>query len=89
MCLAIPAQIEKMEDKTATVVLAGSRTNVSLALVPEAKLGDWVLVHAGYALTILDPQEARETYELLAQIEVDEEEVKRASTAWTQEEKKT
>ena len=87
MCLAIPAQIEKMEDKSATVVLAGSRTNVSLALVPEAKMGDWVLVHAGYALAVLDAEEARETYELLAQIEVDEDEVKRSTSAWKEDEK--
>ncbi len=87
MCLAIPAQIEKTEGPNATVALAGSRTTVSLALVPGAKVGDWVLVHAGYALTILDEQQARETYELLAQIEVDEAEMKNASTTWSEEDK--
>ena len=68
MCLAIPAQIEKMEGQKATVVLAGSRTQVLLALVPEAKLGDWVLVHAGLAITVLDAEQARQTYELLAEM---------------------
>jgi hydrogenase expression/formation protein HypC len=69
MCLAVPAQIEKIEQKQATVVLDGSRMEVSLALVPGVKLGDWVLVHAGYAITVLDEKEARETYELLREMD--------------------
>lgn len=69
MCLAIPAVVEEIHDKRkATVVLDGNRAQVILALVPEAKVGDWVLVHAGYAITVLDPQEARETYDLLAEM---------------------
>ena len=68
MCLAIPAQIEKMDAQKATVSLDGSRTDVLLTLVPEASVGDWVLVHAGYAITVLDPQEAKETYDLLKEI---------------------
>jgi len=68
MCLAVPAQIEKMDGSRATVALGGSRSEVSLALVPEARVGDWVLVHAGYAITQLDPAEARETYQLLAEM---------------------
>jgi hydrogenase expression/formation protein HypC len=69
MCLAIPAQIEQMQGQRATVSLAGSRTDVSLALVPEARCGQWVLVHAGYAITVLDESEARQTYELLAEMD--------------------
>ena len=69
MCLAIPAQIEKQEGSKATVGLDGNRIQVSVALVPEAKVGDWVLVHAGFAITLLDPEEARETYDLLKEIE--------------------
>jgi hydrogenase expression/formation protein HypC len=65
MCLAIPARIEEMHGRTGVVALEGSRTEVVLSLVPEAKLGDWVLVHAGHAITVLDPDEARQTYELL------------------------
>ncbi len=68
MCLAIPAQIEKIEDGRATVVLDESRTDVLVTLVPEAKVGDWVLVHAGYAITQLDEAEAKETYDLLKQM---------------------
>ena len=69
MCLAIPARIEKATGQDATVALDGSRADISLVLVPEAKVGDWVLVHAGYAITILDPKEARETYDLLKEME--------------------
>ena len=65
MCLAVPAQIEEMNGDRGTVVLDGSRAKVLLALVPEANVGDWVLVHAGYAITVLDPKDARETYDLL------------------------
>ncbi len=68
MCLAIPAQIESMEHDKATVVLDGHRANVLLTVVPEAKVGDWVLIHAGFAITILDPQEAKETYDLLKEM---------------------
>jgi hydrogenase expression/formation protein HypC len=65
MCLAIPAKIESITAGKATVALDGSRTNVTLALVPEAKVGDWVLVHAGLAITTLDEKEALETYDIL------------------------
>ncbi len=70
MCLAIPARIERMDKDRGTVVLDGNRTEVILALVPQAKVGDWVLVHAGYAITILDPQQAKETYDLLSEIDM-------------------
>jgi hydrogenase expression/formation protein HypC len=65
MCLAIPAKIESIDADRAVVELDGSRTNVTLALVPEAKVGDWVLVHAGLAITTLDEKEALETYDIL------------------------
>ena len=68
MCLAIPAQVEKIDDGRATVSLDGNRTEVLMALVPEAKQGDWVLIHAGYAITVLDPEEARQTYDLLKEM---------------------
>jgi hydrogenase expression/formation protein HypC len=68
MCLAIPAQIESMDAGKGIVVLAGNRAPVILTLVPKAKVGDWVLVHAGYAITLLDPEDAKATYDLLAEI---------------------
>jgi len=69
MCLAVPAQIEKMDNDRGTVALDGNRTEVILSLVPEAAVGDWVLVHAGYAITVLEPEEAKETYDLLKEME--------------------
>jgi len=70
MCLAVPAQIESIAGQKATVALAGNRFEAILALVPEAKVGDWVLVHAGFAITVLDEQSAKETYDLLAEVDI-------------------
>ena len=70
MCLAIPARIEKMDARKATVALDDIRTDVLLTLVPEAKVGDWVLVHAGFAITILDPADAKATYDLLKEANI-------------------
>jgi hydrogenase expression/formation protein HypC len=67
MCLAIPAQIERIEGDQAVVVVEGSRTTVMAALVPDAKVGDWVLVHAGMAIAVVDEQQAREAFALLKQ----------------------
>ena len=69
MCLAIPAQVESIDGQKGIVALAGSRTQVILALVPDVKVGDWVLVHAGMAITLLDADEARKTYALLSEME--------------------
>ena len=69
MCLAIPLKIEVIDGDRATVELDGNRAQVSLAVVPEAVVGDYVLVHAGLAITILDEAEARETFELLREAE--------------------
>lgn len=72
MCLAVPGKIIGIvtaEDadggRIATVDMQGSRIETSLAMTPNARLGDWVLVHAGFALTVVDEQEARETWEAL------------------------
>jgi hydrogenase expression/formation protein HypC len=68
MCLAIPAKvIEIGEGDTAVVDLAGVRKAVSLALVEGIEVGDYVIVHVGYALSRLDPVEAQRTLELFAQ----------------------
>ena len=68
MCLAIPAQIEEIEADKGRANLAGNRIDVILTLTPDVKVGDWVLVHAGCAITLLNPQEAKETFDLLKQI---------------------
>ena len=69
MCLAVPVRIEEIEGNRGVAALEGSRTNVLLNLVPDAKVGDWILVHAGFAITLLDESDARETYDLLRQME--------------------
>ena len=68
MCLAVPAKIESIEGQKATVALAGTRAEIITALTPEAKVGDYVLVHAGYAITVLSEQEARETFAILREM---------------------
>jgi hydrogenase expression/formation protein HypC len=70
MCLAIPALVVERRDGDAAVIeLDGVRKEISLALVPDTQVGDYVIVHVGYALTRLDPAEAQRTLELFAQID--------------------
>lgn len=68
MCLAIPARLFQVEGDRGMVDLAGVVREVSLALLPEARLGDYLLIHAGYALQRLDEAEAQETLRLLQEI---------------------
>ena len=69
MCLAIPARIESIEGDRARVNLAGTKADVVVTLTPEAGVGDWVLIHAGYAITIVTEEDARETFALLRQLD--------------------
>jgi hydrogenase expression/formation protein HypC len=67
MCLAIPARVvELREGDQALIDLAGVRKEISLALVEDVWPGDFVIVHVGYALQKVDPEEARKTLELFA-----------------------
>ncbi len=69
MCLAIPARIEEIPTQgNAVVNLGGVRKEISLALLDDAAIGDYVIVHAGYALQKLDQDEAERTLEAFAQI---------------------
>ena len=69
MCLAIPAQVVELRDNDSAVVdLAGVRKEISLALVDDVALGDYVIVHVGFALNKLDPDEAAKTLALFAEI---------------------
>ena len=74
MCLAIPALIKSIEDKEADVEIGGITRRISLWLTPEAKVGDYALVHTGYAINILDQEEGEETLRLLREIAEAEEE---------------
>ena len=73
MCLAIPALIKSIEDKEADVEIGGITRRISLWLTPEAKVGDYALVHTGYAINILDQEEGVETLRLLREIAKAEE----------------
>ncbi|MFO7929754.1 MAG: HypC/HybG/HupF family hydrogenase formation chaperone [Candidatus Humimicrobiaceae bacterium] len=62
MCLAIPAKILKIEDNTAKVENMGVTKEIDISLIPEAKVGDYVIVHAGFAIQIIDKEEALKTH---------------------------
>lgn len=68
MCLAVPVQIKEIRGQEALVELGGVERYVSLVMTPEAQVGDYVLVHTGYAISVLDPQEAEESLRLLAEL---------------------
>jgi hydrogenase expression/formation protein HypC len=69
MCLAIPATVSLIsENRMAQVDMRGVTRTVSLDLVPEAEVGSWVLVHAGFAIQVVDEQYANETWELLLEM---------------------
>ena len=69
MCLAIPAQVVELRDNdNALIDLAGVKKEISLALVDGVAVGDYWIVHVGYALNKLDPEEAAKTIALFAEI---------------------
>lgn len=69
MCLAIPACVEQLiAEDSAIVNLGGVRKEISLALVEDVAVGDYVIVHVGFALQKLDPEEAAQTLALFAEI---------------------
>lgn len=70
MCLAIPALItEKKSDNLATAEILGVTREVALDLTPQANVGDYVLVHAGFAIEVVDADYAKDTIELVKQLE--------------------
>ena len=72
MCLAIPALVvRRLEAEDALIDAGGIEKRVSLALVPEAAVGDYVVVHAGYAISRLDPEEALLTLAMFAEMQRD------------------
>jgi hydrogenase expression/formation protein HypC len=68
VCLAVPAQIRaKISESFATADFGGLQKTINVSLV-DAKVGDWVVVHAGYAIQVLDAEEAAKTLELLREL---------------------
>ncbi len=70
MCLGIPVRIVKITDALAEVEIGGVRRKASLDLIDEVKVGDYVILHAGFAISKLDEEEARETLMLLEEVTV-------------------
>jgi len=72
MCLAIPAEVTKiLPDDMAVVSIDGVSKEISVALIENLAVGDYVIVHVGYALTRIDPDEAARTLELLRELSAD------------------
>jgi len=65
MCLAVPVRITSIEGEQAEVDIGGVGRKVSITLTPEARVGDYVLLHTGYAINVLNEEEAQETLNLL------------------------
>ena len=70
MCLGIPAKVTEVDDsRRGKVDYLGAKVRVDFSLLEDVRPGDWVIVHAGFALTRLNEEEARETLYLLREIE--------------------
>jgi hydrogenase expression/formation protein HypC len=69
MCLAVPAKIIELAGSNAVADCIGNRIQTNISLVQDVKLGDYVLVHAGFAITVLDEDEAKKTWKLLEDID--------------------
>jgi len=65
MCLAIPSKITKIQNNMATIDVEGVQREASLLLLEDARVGDYVIVHAGFAIQKLDEAAARQTLDLL------------------------
>lgn len=73
MCLALPVKVMELgPSETAIIDLGGVRKEISLALLDDVQVGDFVILHVGYALSKLDPEEAEKTLALFAQISATE-----------------
>jgi hydrogenase expression/formation protein HypC len=68
MCLSVPAKIVQVESNRAKAEVGGLLREISIDLCPEVAVGEYVLIHAGFAIQRLDEKEAKETLDLLAQL---------------------
>jgi hydrogenase expression/formation protein HypC len=70
MCVAIPARVKSIEGLTADVEVGGVSRRISVQLTPEVQKDDYVLVHAGFSIHVVDEREARETMKLFEELGV-------------------
>ena len=75
MCLGLPAKIVERQEEQGWVVLGDARMRVNLIMTPESRAGDWVLVHAGFAIQSLSEADAIETWRIIEALEQGSEEV--------------
>lgn len=68
MCLAVPAKVISIKDALATVDVSGVQRDVSIMFLPEVKVGEYVLIHAGFAMQIVEAEDAETTYALLEEM---------------------
>jgi hydrogenase expression/formation protein HypC len=68
MCLAVPVKVVSIEGNEAEVEIGGVRRRVSIMLTPEARVGDYVLLHTGYAINVINEAEAQETLKILEEM---------------------
>lgn len=69
MCLAIPARIVELTDDRAVVDAMGNRFSARTTFIPDARLGSIVLVHAGFAIALIDEEEAKKTWQLIEELD--------------------
>lgn len=79
MCLGVTAQVVKIDGQKADVEFDGVTQTISIAMTPEVKIGEYVMLHAGFAISIIDKEQAEETTELFMEIKkmIEEEEEER------------
>ena len=69
MCLAIPARIVELDGDKAVVDAMGNRFNAKTTLLENVKIGDLVLIHAGFAISVVDEEEAKKTWDLISELD--------------------
>lgn len=68
MCLAVPVKVVAIDGNEAEVEIGGVKRRVSIVLTPEARVGDYVLLHTGYAINVINEAEAQETLKILEEM---------------------
>ena len=68
MCLGVVGRIDEINGETAVAEILGVRREISIVLVPEAKINDYVMIHAGFAINLMDEKDARETEEMIIEV---------------------
>ena len=68
MCLGVVGRIDEINGETAVAEILGVRREISIVLVPEARVGDYAMIHAGFAINLMDEKDARETEEMIIEV---------------------